>query len=214
MTLTSNQSSLLYQLRSLVPARPLTQFEAYRLAELQANRMLEAANIDQPGTPDELIMGLPFLSVSLRSDLPVSGLTRWVKPRWQIYLNKNEPAVRRRYSVMHEFKHILDHGISDHLYPKNQWNNSEVRAEKICDYFAASLLMPKRLIKRRFFEGLNDPIELAAEFGVSPVAMRYRLDQLMLTEPIPRCDRQLLNRTPIEELSDYLRQATIERLPA
>lgn len=213
MSLTSNQSSLLYQLRTLMPMRPLTQFEAYRVAELQANRMLEAANIDEPGTPDELIMGLPFLTVNLRSDLPVSGLTRWVKPRWQIYVNKNEPAVRRRYSLMHEFKHLLDHGISDYLYPKNQWNNAEVRAEKVCDYFAASLLMPKRIIKRRFFQGLDDPNELAAEFGVSPTAMRYRLDGLKLTGPILRCDRQLPSLHPID-LSGHLRETTIEELPA
>ena len=69
MSLTKNQSSLLYQLRNLVPTRPLTQFEAYRLAELQANRMLEAGGIDEPGTPDELITGLAFLSIALRTDM-------------------------------------------------------------------------------------------------------------------------------------------------
>jgi hypothetical protein len=208
MSLTHNQSSLLYQLRNLMPTRPLTQFEAYRLAELQANRMLELAGVDQPGTPDELITGLPFITISLRNDMPISGLSRWVKPRWRVCLNGNESAVRRRYSLAHEFKHILDHGVCDRLYPTTQWGNAEDRAEKVCDYFAAALLMPKRLVKRRFFEGLRDPGDLAGEFGVSPQAMRIRLDQLGLTERqrTPRCDRQLPNQPPID-ISGYLRQA-------
>lgn len=208
MSLTKNQSSPLYQLRNLVPTRPLTQFEAYRLAELQANRMLEAASIDQPGTPDELITGLPFVVINLRKDMPSSGLSRWVKPRWQVYLNGNESAVRRRYSLAHEFKHILDHGVCGRLYPTTQWGKAEDRAEKVCDYFAASLLMPKRLVKRRFFEGLRDPSDLAAEFGVSPQAMRIRLDQLGLTERqrTPRCDRQLRQQPPTST-SGYLRRA-------
>jgi predicted transcriptional regulator len=210
MSLTSNQSSLLYQLRSLMPTRPLTQFEAYRLAELQANRMLMAADIDQPGTPDWLFTSLPFLTITLRSDLPSSGLSRWKRPRWHIYLNRTESALRRRYSLAHEFKHILDHGMSEDLYPTTQWGNADVRIEKVCDYFAASLLMPKRLVKRRFFEGLNDPSELAAEFGVSAMAMRYRLDQLRLTEPTPRCDRQLRHQSSPIDLSGYFRSAPVQ----
>jgi Zn-dependent peptidase ImmA (M78 family) len=208
MSLTTNQSSLLYQLRSLIPLRPLSQFEAYRLAELQANRILEAARVDQPGTPDRLISGLPFMAIQVRADMPSSGLTRWVKPRWQVYLNRTDSAVRRRYSLAHEFKHVLDHGMSDHLYLPTQWVTAEERVERVCDYFAASYLMPRRLVKRRYFQGLNDPSELAAEFGVSPQAMRYRLDQLGLTARIPRCDRQLRSR-PQSGRSGYLR-----RLPA
>lgn len=205
MSLTTNPSSVLYQLRNLMPTRPLTQGEACRLAELQANRLLEAAQVDQPGTPDELIAGLPFLAIALRTDMPSSGLSRWVKPRWQVYINQNESAVRRRYSLAHEFKHILDHGLSQRLYPTTQWGKAEDRVERVCDYFAACLLMPKRLVKRRFFEGLREPTELAAEFGVSPKAMRFRLDQLGLIEPLPRCDRQLPKRPPMD-LSGYRRR--------
>jgi Zn-dependent peptidase ImmA (M78 family) len=206
MSLTNNQSSVLYQLRKLVPARPLTQFEAYRLAELQANRLLEAAHIDEPGTPDELVTGLPFLEINLRSDLPASGLTRWAKPRWHIYLNRTEAATRRRYSLMHEFKHVLDHGMSERLYPTTEWcGKHELRTERVCDYFAASLLMPKRLVKARFYQGLSGPEELAGEFGVSLQAMRVRLDQLRLTEPIPRCGRHLPDKGI--DFSGYLRRS-------
>ncbi len=209
MSLTNNLDSQLYQLRKLMPTRPLTQFEAYRMAELQANRMLNTAKVDHPRTPDSIFTELPFLTITLRSDLPASGLTRWEKPRWHVYLNQTESAVRRRYSLAHEIKHILDHGMSEQLYPTTKWGNADARVERVCDYFAASLLMPKRLVKRRFFEGLNDPVDLSAEFGVSATAMRYRLDQLGLTEPTPRCGRQLKDQAPID-LSGYFRKATYE----
>ncbi len=73
MSTTTNPKSVLYQLRRLMPERPLTQFEAYRIAELQANHLLRAAGVDQPGTPDEIVSGQPFLEICLRDDLPVSG---------------------------------------------------------------------------------------------------------------------------------------------
>jgi Zn-dependent peptidase ImmA (M78 family) len=186
MATTTNPESVLHRLRALMPRRPLSQREAYRLAELQANHLLEAAVVDEPGTPDELVSGLSFLEIQVR-DLPVSGLTNWYKPRWLILLNKQEPAVRRRFSLMHEFKHILDHGLAERCYPDTPWQTHDERAERVADYFAASLLMPKRIVKRRFFEGLQDPADLAAEFGVSPIAMRRRLEALRLIDPMPRC---------------------------
>ncbi len=188
MATTTNPNSVLYQLRALMPKRPLTQFEAYRLAELQANHLLRAAGVTEPGTPDVLITGQPFLEVRLRRDLPISGLANWYKPRWLILLNHSEPAVRRRYSLMHEFKHILDHSLAERCYPTTPWLTSEERAERVADYFAACALMPRVIVKRRFVQGLHDVSDLAAEFGVSPQAMRRRLEHLGLRGRTPRCD--------------------------
>jgi hypothetical protein len=207
MATTTNSNSVLYQLRALMPRRPLTQAEAYRLAELQANHLLRAAGVTEPGTPDELVAGLPFVRIRLVDGFPASGLTNWYKPRWLIILNHSEPAVRRRFSAAHEFKHILDHGLARRAYPDSSWATSEERAERVADYFAASLLMPRRLVKRRFFEGLQDVGGLAAEFGVSPQAMRRRLEQLGLVERRPRCDYP---RRGTGDLTGYFRRARLE----
>jgi Zn-dependent peptidase ImmA (M78 family) len=204
MSTTTNQASVLYRLRRLAPRRPLTQFEAYRVAELQANRLLEWSGIDAPGTPSEIVSGLPFVHVQLRTDLPVSGLTNWYKPRWLVLLNSSEPIARRRFSLMHEFKHIIDHDGIAYRYPKTSIDSSERRAELAADYFAACVLMPKSLVKRRYYAGLQDTAELAAEFGVSAVAMRYRLQQLRLIDPTPRCDHPY---RPPGEFSGYRRRA-------
>lgn len=204
MSTTTNTRSTLYRLRSLLPMRPLTHWEALRLAELQANRLLELTEIRTPGTPDEIVSGLPGVEVALRSDLPVSGLTNWYKPRWLILLNANEPSVRRRFSLMHEFKHILDHDGISFRYPTTPIMDSERRAELVADYFAACILMPKRLVKQRWGEGCQRTSELAAEFDVSPIAMQYRLQQLGLTTPYRRCDHSYV---PVGDLKGYFRQA-------
>ena len=179
MSLTTNQSSLLFQLRSLMPMRPLYQGEALRIAELQANRLLAACGITSAGTPSTIILlSFPNLRVSKRSDLPASGLAVWYKPHWQVYLNAHEPSVRQRFSLFHELKHVLDHPVIGSCYPSATNASSEKRAELVADYFAACVLMPKRFVRSAYFQGQHNVEELAAVFGVSPVAMTFRLQQL------------------------------------
>jgi len=106
-------------------------------------------------------------------------------------VNAHEPLVRRRFSLMHEFKHVLDHPFIDYLYPDSWSKDHGGRAEQTADYFAACVLMPKRLVKRLFGEGVQHVGDLAAHFGVREVAMRYRFEQLGLLDGRARCDRRL-----------------------
>lgn len=204
MSSSTNPSSLLVQLRSVVPARPLLYAEALRIAELQANRFLMLSGVTEPGTPSEVVTDLRFVQVSRRSDLPASGYTDWYKPHWLIILSRSEPLVRQRFTLMHEFKHVLDHPFVAGLYPSTGTNTSEARAESVADHFAACVLMPKRFVKRLFGEGHQKVSELANIFGVSEVAMAYRLRQLGLTEPVARCSHAK-TRPPVWR--GYFRQA-------
>jgi Zn-dependent peptidase ImmA (M78 family) len=89
---------------------------------------------------------------------------------------------------MHEFKHILDHTSRDHLYNDRLHTTAE-QAERVADYFAACVLMPKRVVKRLWYSG-NQNIDLLANMlSVSAPALRYRLNQLGLTERSERCAR-------------------------
>jgi Zn-dependent peptidase ImmA (M78 family) len=63
----------------------------------------------------------------------------------------------------------------------------ETMVERICDYFAGCLLMPRPWVKRLYGDGLQQLDQLAASFGVSQAAMAVRLSQIGLTEPTPRC---------------------------
>jgi Zn-dependent peptidase ImmA (M78 family) len=88
---------------------------------------------------------------------------------------------------MHEFKHVLDHTTKQYLYRDRPSQTAAQQAERVADYFAACLLMPKMVVKRLWCQG-NQNINLLAEIlYVSPKALRFRLDQLGLTEQPNRC---------------------------
>ena len=59
--------------------------------------------------------------------------------------------------------------------------------ERICDYFAGCLLMPRPWVKRLYCSGVQHLPDLAQAFGVSQAAMSVRLNQIGLVEPTPRC---------------------------
>jgi uncharacterized protein DUF955 len=182
------ERSVLASLRALVPLRPLTPSETLRIAELQANRLLEHFAIAAAVVPEEIVSDLPRIRV-VREVLPVSGSAHWANGYWLITLNIDEPATRQRFSLVHEFKHVLDHTTKQYLYRDRPFQTAYDQAERVADYFAACLLMPKRVVKRLWCQGHQNIIELAAKLQVSPAALRYRLDQIGLTERPPRCYR-------------------------
>ena len=88
-------------------------------------------------------------------DLPVSGCTAWQAGRWLILINGSEPYGRQRFSLAHEFKHVIDHRFRDVLYVDRPRLSADVQAEQAADYFAACLLMPRAWMKRAWAEGLQ-----------------------------------------------------------
>lgn len=187
----TNARSVLALLRGLVPKRQLTFNEGLRIAELQANRLLEHFSIDTAAVPDEIVSELPRIRIEREHSLPVSGSAHWNGRYWVITLSADEHRRRQRFSLMHEFKHVLDHTTKDLLYQDRPTSSAHEQAERVADYFAACLLMPKRVVKRLWFEGPQNIERMAEKLRVSPAAVRYRLDQLGLTEPPPRCARPL-----------------------
>lgn len=176
-----DESALAY-LRLLAPRRRLTFAETLRIAELQANRLLDWYQIDDPAVPTDVVACLPQIAVDYDLDMPVSGSSYWNGTAWIITLNASEPLLRRRFTLMHEFKHIVDHTTRQYLYGPPFDLAARGRAERAADYFAACLLMPKRWIKRAWATRTQSVSELANIFGVSPRAMRFRLNQLALAD--------------------------------
>ena len=184
----TNSRSVLALLRGLVPQRQLTFNEALRIAELQANHLLEHFSIDTAAVPDEIISELPRIKIEHEHNLPVSGAAHWNGRYWVITLSADEHRSRQRFSLMHEFKHVLDHTTKDFLYQDRPTGSAHEQAERVADYFAACLLMPKRVVKRLWFEGPQTIEHMAERLRVSPAAARYRLDQLGLTDRPARCE--------------------------
>jgi len=175
--------SVLASLRAMVPNRPLRFSEALRVAEWQATRLLELFRIEDGPVPAECISELPRIRVIYR-DMPTSGASCWDGTAWVIYVNKTEPKTRQRFTLFHEYKHIVDHGRTTQLYG----GSSDARAEQVADFFAGCALMPRRFLKRAWGHGVQDPARLARAFDVSPRAASVRLAQIGLSDPMPRCD--------------------------
>lgn len=194
----TNQRSVLASLRALVPNRPLSPREALTVAELQANHLLRYFQIETASVPEEIVSQLPRVRVIREHGLPVSGAAHWNGRHWIITINGDEPASRQRFSLMHEFKHVLDHTTKDFLYHDRSFQTADEQAERVADYFAACLLMPKRMMKRLWCQGNQNIVRLAEMLTVSPQAVRYRLDQIGLTDGPQRCEwRRSRSRTAL-----------------
>lgn len=178
---------LLERLRAIVPYRSLTTSEARLLAERQANLLLRDLGIAVPATSHELIASLPFLTVARRNGFPTSGMSAHTDRGWLILLRGDEPKVRQRFSLAHELKHILDDPFIRRLYPSLGTTTSYERAERVCDYFAGCLLMPKRWLLKDWCSGKQNIERLATRYNVSRAAMRVRLSQLGVLPDTPRC---------------------------
>ena len=197
-TSTATETSVLKRVRELMPGRVLTYGEALQRAELQASRLLSLHGVTRPGVPTEIVTELPRISVVQCFDLPASGSAHWDGHDWVISLNAAEYDLRRRFSLMHEFKHVLDHPTRHLIHGDRRSKlTAEQMAEKVADYFAACVLMPKTWVKAAFCNQRVQSIEKLAEmFQVSSKAMSFRLNQLGLTMPTDRCATPITRSVP------------------
>jgi len=211
---TSYRHGALASLRGLIPSRHLSYAEALRIAELQANRLLELSGSSEQPAGAEFVAELPRLLVKYRT-LPTSGLSYWDGQQWIVGINRDEPETRQRFTLLHEFKHIIDHGHTQQLY-----GSDSQRAEQAADYFAGCALMPKRLVKRAWGNGIQATPDLAQAFDVSEPAIRVRLAQLGLTESTQRCRRPSRSTAPssrgryYRQFSTTLTKAYLQEVPA
>jgi len=181
-------TSLLTDLRNVVPLRALAIPESYRLAELQATRLRERLGIETPAIPTKALLTIPRVRVTRISGVQVSGGTGWSKGTWVIVLNDHEPETRVRFTLAHEIHHAVDGHWRDSLYPPLFNLSTRQRSELVANHFAACLLMPRLWVKRLYCdEGIQDISRLARRFGVSTDAMRRRLESLGLIDKAPRC---------------------------
>jgi Zn-dependent peptidase ImmA (M78 family) len=101
-----------------------------------------------------------------------------------LWVNGNQVARRQRFTLAHELGHAWCrhdgtlHPDSFETLSGKTSNPYEVQANA----FAAQLLMPRDGVEQRVSgePGLDEIVCLAAEFGVSAIAMVYRIKQLNL----------------------------------
>lgn len=173
--------SIIGNLRDLIPRRTCRFEESLRVAELQAARLLSLLHVESAPVPSEIVSELPRIAVTYRA-LPMSGVSYWNGQVWVVGINRAEPPTRQRFTLLHEFKHIIDHGRVRALYTGSSARSPEQQAEQAADYFAGCALMPRTLLKRAWATGVQSPAELARLFDTSERAVQVRLSQIGLLD--------------------------------
>jgi len=182
---------VLRELRQMMPLRKLTYGQHLQLAERQATRLHQLLDQRSPAVDLTWLTELPGVTIvpTPRYKMNgISGLASWSGNGWAIGINKNEPHVRRRFTLVHEFKHVLDAARDRITYSGLKPDRKDAQREQIADYFAACYLMPKMWLRRAWTNGIQDPEALAGLFKVSQQAMEIRLRYLGYTEDEPDRD--------------------------
>lgn len=190
--MTTTHQSILGSLRSVTPQRVLNFDEALRVAELQASKLTELLAADD-GIRDFHLAGLPRIQV-VYEDLAVSGMSYWNGQAWIIAIASRDSLPRQRFTLLHEFKHVVDHGRSHWLYSGDLKHTPAEQAEAAADYFAGCALISKRQLKSAWGRRIQRVSDLAELFSVSEHAIRVRLSQTGLSvatdrPPTARCAR-------------------------
>jgi Zn-dependent peptidase ImmA (M78 family) len=189
---TTTQVSPLTSLRALIPQRVINFSEALQIAERQARRLADLVD-DLDGIQEVHLARMPRVTI-IREDLPVSGMSYWNGQQWVIALSRADGQTRQRFTLLHEFKHIIDHGSTHLLYADTKRTTAAEQAEAAADYFAGCALVGKRELKSAWGNRIQRVEDLAAHFNVSMMAIRVRLSQTGLDViadqiPAPRCAR-------------------------
>jgi hypothetical protein len=156
--------------------------------DARADRLRDAYHAAFGGTEfpvpvESIAEDLLGLAVEVCDGLPVSGMLLPAERR--ILVRSDEPAERRRFTIAHELGHWICQCLEGDLRPvycraEEIGVDPDAKAlEREANIFAANLLMPAA--------PLHDvvPNEAPARFGVSDVAMGWRLFNLGLTDRRP-----------------------------
>jgi Zn-dependent peptidase ImmA (M78 family) len=206
--MTHTDKSIIRDLRSVRPMRPYAdKNEAFAVAEEQASELLKFLGITEPEVDVSLITQLPRIEVQVDADLPdygLYGMTTWEHGRWLIKISKGARVASRRFTLAHEFKHILDDPTVKSAYSKLGIDEYDRKAiiEEVCEYFADSFLMPRLLVTRAVRADVRNVARLAALFGVLQSDMDRRLQDLGLKIELPEGE---------DPIRSYFRTATVRR---
>jgi transcriptional regulator with XRE-family HTH domain len=169
-------------LQPIAPMVTLSEDNPIRAAQLLLSR---AGVVTLPVPVEDLaaLCGAHVLRCSF--DDALSGLVVELDVGPVIAVNADHVPVRQRFTIAHELGHlILGHGPQFYIDLQSRPEDGDppgyhARHEREANDFAANTLMPAAMVRASF--GRRKTVEpLARTFGVSDLAMRYRLANLGL----------------------------------
>jgi Zn-dependent peptidase ImmA (M78 family) len=137
--------------------------------------------------------GLPVIVASLPDGI-AGGCFR-AGERAVLWVNGEQPVVRRRFTLAHELGHVrCGHAVTMNV-DKVEVLAGETRdaREVQANAFAAELLAPRAGVEALVDgePGLETVVDIAARFGISTLAALYRLSTLRLTSRVERLRGEL-----------------------
>jgi hypothetical protein len=90
---------------------------------------------------------------------------------WLVHLNRSDTRARQRFTLYHEIFHILAHCKATPVFKTAAYSHKGTFNELLADHFAARILLPEKLVKKKWAE-VNDISEMAALFDV-PKSVSY-----------------------------------------
>ncbi len=143
-------------------------------------QILKAAALRYPPVPENIVLYLgPETVIEYFDWKTLVGAVTCVGDRWVFGINRNDPPGRRRFTLMHEFKHALDGLRTVRDYRSWRKGMPKPLEEYLADRFAAGILMPQEWVRAEASRERRLS-RLAWRFGVSLEAMGNRLRELAL----------------------------------
>lgn len=171
--------------RSFIPQRPPMYGQSLQYGREQAYNVRALADDSNPAVDVQWLFEQSAVPVKLVPSYILSensGLTTdQPDGKLRILINANEPYMRQRFSILHEWKHAIDFYHQQFLHARVGRNEEDRHdlVEAIANDFAAHVLMPTSLVTRAWFD-TRDVAAAAGAFNVSYEAMRTRLEALGL----------------------------------
>jgi Zn-dependent peptidase ImmA (M78 family) len=171
----------------LLSVRMLSR-DKINVIDAKANTILEDVYgaVEKATIPVRLDKILEHYNINISNgefeDNAVSGA--FVRKEKDIYVANDEPANRQTFTVAHELGHYFLHQEKDtDIFYRTQMLNIDAEdkdEEQEANWFAASILMPESKL-HHYYTLTKDLGKLATIFGVSSIAVYYRLKNLGLT---------------------------------
>lgn len=185
------QRYVIRRLRRLISRHddPMNWLEAERIAAAQGALLARLAH--QVGVdPVDFIASLPVVRVERDPALPDFRTSYWDEntQQWVIVVGATDALPSRRFSILHEFKRIVDRGHEPRLYDP-RYLQGHVQAEMAADHFASCALMPARAVRVALRDGAT-PSTLAHDFKVTTLRATKRLSDLNLLPITTRIERR------------------------
>jgi len=138
----------------------------------------------------DFVATLPVVRIELDATLPDYCTSYWDErsQRWVIVVRASDRTVQRRFSIVHEFKRILDRGRETELYDA-RYLQGLVQAAMAADQFASRALMPAPKIRAALRDGAS-VVGLARQFKVTVLRASNRLSDLNLLPTIKHPERR------------------------